>query len=462
MTTETIHPEILYFAPSDSTRTSVAEYAKSYVHNLSGFKEVLTILPMLSVNVPENWNQPDTAHEQLALVQRMTRDALAGVGRVNTQIIHVDLDRISRREFWAAYYAARQRPDCPLCIVFHDPPQLPELPRATELNEKSSFLERFLTIFTDSLASGAQDRMIEYFLERASVLMALSQRGANQLLQKYRRYERKIGFLPPVEIGSVPSDLEPDSRSVEVDAPVPPSGTEDMFNNVPTAHKTLLKPLEITFFSFLRPDKGIEQILEAIVLLSKKLQSPIKEHIHVRIRGRVPDNIADSGYIEGIEQLIQRLGLGEVVDFQPGFMKEKDVDKLLTQTHLLLLPYRPGSCNGVSMALLRSEAWCVAPVASDTGSMREYIENGKDGMLYAAGDCQELAECLHKFLLDRDLHKRIAQARRERALAERAPARVAGMMGVLYREMLAARDEKRLVNMPMEMRAQSVRYGTVK
>ncbi|HBF34617.1 TPA: hypothetical protein DDW35_08630 [Candidatus Sumerlaeota bacterium] len=437
MATEQIHPEILFFAPSEERRTAIAEYAQSYADCLATFKENLTILPVLSQEVPEELDTPDVVPSLTGRVRHMTREVLNQAGATANQVLHLELDSHTRREFCAGYHAARLRPDSPLCIVFHEPPILPVLPRNKELNTKSSFLERFLTVFTDGMAARAHQRMVDYLLSRASVLLSSSKRGGALLAQKYPRYQRKIAYLPPVSIGKIPPQMEPNVREFPA-------------------------VLELTFFGFIRPNKGIEQILEALFVLQKKNRVPLQKHFHLRIRGYLSSEGLLSGYAEGIKKMIYRLELNNIIDFQPGDLTSEDADQLLTETDVLLLPYRPGTCDGASMALLRAEAWCVAPIASDTGSMHELIENGSNGLLYTAGNMQSLVDCLQKLIQDKTLCQKLAQACRDRALTERAPVRIASLANALYREMLTARDERRAVFIPEELRVPGLHYETRK
>ena len=111
------------------------------------------------------------------------------------------------------------------------------------------------------------------------------------------------------------------------------------------------------------------------------------------------------------------------------------------------------------MSLLRAETWCVAPIASDTGSLRELIEHERDGLLFPVGDTAAFAESLFRLMKDGDLRQRISKARRERALRERSGTQICSLLLPLYREMLRARDEKRRVRFPRQMTVPGIAEG---
>ena len=423
-----VHPEILYLGPSDPSRSAVADYSRTFRDVVGQFKG-LTLTPVLATSVPERLEEGE---ETVRDVQRMTAAALRQCGSVGSQVLHVEMGRTTRREFSAGYHAARLRPGTPLCLVFHDPPDFPPALQPPDSVKSRNLLVSWITGFTRGLSLDAQERMASALLSQASVLLALSRRGCELLAQRFPAWRHKVACLPPLPLGWIPDRIEPNVRKA-TDA------------------------VQLTLFGFLRPGKGIEQALQALLILNRRF--PLAGRLRLRVRGRMTPEVLASGYREQIARQIEAASLTRVMDFNPGALAEERLNDLLVTTDILLLPYQRGACEGASMSLLRAETWCVAPVASDTGSLRELIEHERDGLLFPVGDTAAFAESLFRLLRDGDLRQRISRARRERALHERSGAQICSLLLPLYREMLRARDEKRRVRFPKAMIAPGIAEG---
>jgi hypothetical protein len=116
------HAEILYLAPSDPYRSGLADYGHSY---LSAIQEdpYLSGTSLLNMRIPERLHgHPDA----IPHVRKMTEQVLKSVTVHPDQILQVEMDWRSQREYWAAIEVARLRPELPICLTFHDPPHLPE------------------------------------------------------------------------------------------------------------------------------------------------------------------------------------------------------------------------------------------------------------------------------------------------------------------------------------------------
>ncbi len=435
---ELIRPEVLYLTPSSHSRTPIAMYGQSYLNVFSQSKG-LTMTPMLSANVPENL---DGVEDAVSEVKRMAAETLKAAGSIPSQVLHVELGLKTMREFWAAYHIARKRsghrywwqkyPEgvaLPMCVVFHDPPHLPEALKQPEVNPKSHFLVRWMTRVSNRLAARAQLRMSQDFLERACAFLALSRRSAELLAQRYPMMRHKIGYLPPMPIGPIPDRIEPNER-----------GKSDA--------------VRILSFGFIRQDKGIETILDAMAILNHRM--PLAGKADLMIRGRLTREAVETNYSSTLKQYIEKRQLRRLVSFIPGALKEQSVHELLREADILVLPYRPGACESVSMTMLRAETWCLAIVASDTGSMKEYINHGSDGLLFPVNNPNALADCLERLIKNQDMRNDMALARRRRALNQRSSAQVSALMLALYREMLMSRDEERPFVMPELMRVPGV------
>ena len=115
------HPEILYFAPTDPSRGSLAGFSRKYLSALQQNAN-MSAMAVLHERVPEDLHGRGNSIE---LVKKLTTLAMRKRRAVRDQIIHADLGKGTQREFWAAHLSARQRPTSPMCILFHTPPTSP-------------------------------------------------------------------------------------------------------------------------------------------------------------------------------------------------------------------------------------------------------------------------------------------------------------------------------------------------
>lgn len=417
------HPEILYFGPSDSSRSPLADYAYNYIAALQQDKS-LTIVSVLDNKTAE---ELDGKSEGVSGVIKQTNLALIDRAELPDQVIHAEISRMTKREFWGAQYVARKRKDCPLVLVFHKPPDLPEAVKPPPRQQNPRFFERFLFNFSAWLSNIGQRHLRRIFLNRAAVLLGPSRRAAEILAQRYPEYRNKIGIIRPMRIGPLPpEDLAPHPRDEEG------------------------QKVRITFIGSIRPGRGVEELLNALAFLDNRKREYLSG-IHVRIRGKITREMVENGFLEAIRERIKTLRLAYCVDFQPGVMTEYQMNELLIDSDIFVLPYLPGACDGTSFVLLRAQAWALAVVASDVGAVGEMIRNGEDGLLYPSGDSMALADRLEKLLDDPELRVRLATNLREKALKLYAPEKVALQLRELYEEVLLAHNEKRPVRMPRHM-----------
>ncbi|MBN1867107.1 glycosyltransferase family 4 protein [Candidatus Sumerlaeota bacterium] len=409
--------EILYFAPANTRRSSIPYYARAYVSALTEAKaeaeERLDVVPLLDESVPER------VDNETAWIAR-TKAAIARGLRAHEgherQILHAELGRRAIREFWSAHHASRLCPSLPLCVTFHDPPHLPPSVKTSSAPPEAGVLERLLTKVTTEVSQFGRQRLDELFLDRCAALLALSECSARILAQAYPRHAQKVIQLPAFNLGTIPSEIEPKMHRIG-------------------------ETIVVTCLDFVRSEEGILETLDALLLIHRRV--PLGGKVRFRIRGAASDLAVERGVVDRIRDRIRSGGSLWLADFETKPMSENEVDALLRETDILVLPYAAGECEAASKTLMRSQTWAVATVAADTGCIRELIEDGKDGILYPPGDVRSLALALKKLIGDQDARMGLARALRQRALRERTPDRLRSRMAEVYGDLLAARAEGR-------------------
>lgn len=94
----------------------------------------------------------------------------------------------------------------------------------------------------------------------------------------------------------------------------------------------------------------------------------------------------------------------------------------------------PSVAEGLSNALLEAMATGLGCVATRVGGAQELIEDGRSGLLVAAGDDSALQDALVRLLTDTELRAAIGTAARERVVADFGLEQVAERLVALYHE----------------------------
>jgi glycosyltransferase involved in cell wall biosynthesis len=154
----------------------------------------------------------------------------------------------------------------------------------------------------------------------------------------------------------------------------------------------------------LEPRKGHSVLLEALARLRRDgLEQPWRLII---AGGR------GGSEHEALLQLIR----GRALEAQVHIVTNRnDIPDLLALADVFVMP---SLWEGLPMALLEAMLAAKAIVASATSGIPEAIVDGRDGLLVTPGSVDELAEALHKVLVDPTHRSRLAEAAGQRAREE--------------------------------------------
>jgi len=181
----------------------------------------------------------------------------------------------------------------------------------------------------------------------------------------------------------------------------------------------------LLYFGRLSPEKGIDDLLRAMQRLP---------NLRLIVAGDGPER-------DRLEQLAASLGLVNV-EFA-GHLAGADLKRAIANSRFTVLPSHAYETLGKT--ILESYAEARAVVATDLGSRRELVHAGKTGLLYRAGDVEQLASAL-QFLSSRpELAERMGQAGREQVRQRHAPEQHYEALTSLY-ERLANRTKSSLID----------------
>ena len=153
----------------------------------------------------------------------------------------------------------------------------------------------------------------------------------------------------------------------------------------------------ILFFGTIRPYKGIECLISAFNALGDG------NSYHLVIAGE-PKRESTS-YLSEIQEAIQSSSFPQRITLRPEHIPDEEIERYFKAADVLALPYRKIFQSGI---LFLGYSFGLPVVASDVGSFREDIVEGKTGFLCKADDIGSLAEALKSYFesaLYRDLEQ---------------------------------------------------------
>jgi glycosyltransferase involved in cell wall biosynthesis len=209
---------------------------------------------------------------------------------------------------------------------------------------------------------------------------------------------------------------------IDVDR-VPPRLIHLCYNGIdaalyPPASEPRRGPVVIGAVCALRPEKGLDTLLQAFAVLGPRPEA------RLLVVGSGPS-------LPGLQALAARLALNDRCAFEPA---TKDVAGWLRQIDIFVLP---SLSEAFSNSLMEAMACGCCVAASRVGGNPELVIDGETGLLFPAHDSVDLARVMHRLLEDGALRARLAGAGAERIRRQFTIGRAAQRMGAIYREVLA-------------------------
>jgi glycosyltransferase involved in cell wall biosynthesis len=157
----------------------------------------------------------------------------------------------------------------------------------------------------------------------------------------------------------------------------------------------------VLYFGRLSPEKGLRDLLRAMQRLPR---------VRLQIAGDGPQK-------SELYELTQRLGLANV-EFA-GHQQGKQLDQLIASSGFTVFPSHAYETLGKT--ILESYAHSRAVIATDLGSRRELIMEGKTGLLYQPGNWQQLAQEIEFLYFQPGLARNMGMTGRELVRRRHSP-----------------------------------------
>jgi len=143
----------------------------------------------------------------------------------------------------------------------------------------------------------------------------------------------------------------------------------------------------VLFFGNIAPYKGLEDLILALPQLREKLGS-----FRVLVVGSV--KIGETEYFKLMQELIRNTGVSDLVEQRIEYLPEDQVELYFKVADLLVLPYRRIFQSGV---MFLSYSFGLPVVATDAGSLRDEVLEGKTGFVCRRDDPSDLADKIHHY-----------------------------------------------------------------
>jgi glycogen(starch) synthase len=179
--------------------------------------------------------------------------------------------------------------------------------------------------------------------------------------------------------------------------------------------------LRLLFAGRLVDIKGAETAVEALSLLRPEQVESVKLRLTILGDGQ------DTGYMQRLQQAINRSGCIQLVALRPP-VPESALFALFQEHDIYLFPslYEP-----FSLTLIHALACGIPTVASDTGGNPEIVKDGDSGILIEKGSAEGLAQAIRQLAINPALRARVAQGGRTSAAQFTFDAMVDGMEAFL-------------------------------
>lgn len=152
----------------------------------------------------------------------------------------------------------------------------------------------------------------------------------------------------------------------------------------------------ILFFGVLRPNKGLQHLIDAFGILA-----PALPRSRLLIASAVRRGVAG---FEAHDAAIDRLGIRGQVVLQLDYIPNEDLPVYFAACDVVALPYLSAHNSGVIQV---AYAFARPVVGTDVGSFRQVIEEGATGFVVPPGDATALAAALRRVLADPDAARRM-------------------------------------------------------
>lgn len=173
--------------------------------------------------------------------------------------------------------------------------------------------------------------------------------------------------------------------------------------------RTEKEKINLLFTGFIRKNKGIEELIEAINLLDKKTREKLK----VIIAGS--PHIGDgTSYYTKIRSMIKKYSLEKTIKLKIEFIPENKLNKLLENADIITLPYKDFFYEA-SGVLARAMGYGKPLICTNIPKFSSELKNKVDAIIIPPGDKNSLAKAIKTLIENKELQLKLANNLRKRA-----------------------------------------------
>lgn len=174
-------------------------------------------------------------------------------------------------------------------------------------------------------------------------------------------------------------------------------------------------PPQIAFAGLVGDRKGVDVLLEALSGLPADLDWSLK--------------IGGNGEVDRFRARAEAAGLAERVTFL-GWLGEREVDGLLSQSQIFVLPSR---AENQPMSIIEAMAREMPVVSTAIGAIPEQVRNGETGFVVPPADPAVLSDALLRLIQSADLRGQMGKSARQHYLKHYSIAANARQFTALYK-----------------------------
>jgi len=352
--------KILYIAPMDVRRSGITRYAWAFKTAMKNFGKfhIDTIFDVCQNIIPfYNMTNIRTMHRN---AQFLIKSGLIE----QYDCIHTELGSDLYPEFFLTYYIT-QATRIPFVLTLHDAPfTVKNLCPYWDLGRYRSLSARVIRRIWNISIGRIYEKSL---LRRSALVLTLTHRAFNAVNSRFPNLN--TSFLPHISL-----DEEVPQRSY---------------------HWQGERQLQILFFGFIHPAKGVHLLLEAVAKLATMPQ--YRDRLKVNICGGFNISNLKSSYLQRLRRYVSEKKLESIVVFN-GFIPDNEINRFFMQSDIIVLPYLSSRIISASGPLIRGMTFGNVPIVTNVRGFADEVVNGQDGFVVPPNNVQAIIEKLRYFL----------------------------------------------------------------
>jgi glycosyltransferase involved in cell wall biosynthesis len=146
----------------------------------------------------------------------------------------------------------------------------------------------------------------------------------------------------------------------------------------------------VTFFGTIRPNKGIEYLIQSFALAVGK-----KNDLVLMIAGKAPK--VWSGYLDDLKLIVDKSDMKEHIKFT-GFIEEEDIPAIMSVSKIIVMPYTDITQSGVLYH--NAIAYAKPVIVTDVGNLGKVVEQNQIGLVVPNKDIISLNKAIVSLIGD--------------------------------------------------------------